>query len=187
MNGFSMRSTDADERIASPSRRTARVRAIVGLLDRTLPVWDLCCDHARIGSAALDEYPEAHVVFVDRARLTVERLQTSLARSRRFRARYRLLCADVLRMELPATAANFVVAGVSTNVICSFLERLLHRSGDRIVCNTFQDAARFERRVLDLGFAIEARVDVATRRGRQRAWALSRGGDTSRGEGPEPL
>jgi tRNA A22 N-methylase len=175
----------ADERIASPSRRTARVRAIVGLLDRTLPIWDLCCDHARIGSAALDEYPDGYVVFVDRAWLTVERLEKTLACSRRFSARYRLLWADVLRMELPATAANFVVAGVSTNVICAFLERLLHRSGDRIVCNTFQDAARFERRAQALGFAIDARVEVATRRGRQRVWALSRGSDPSGGEGPE--
>jgi hypothetical protein len=177
--------TDAAERIASPRRRTDRVRVIVGLLDRTLPVWDLCCDHGRIGSAALEAYPEAHAVFVDRARLTVERLDASLARSRQFSGRYRVLWADVLRMELPAPAANFVVAGVSTSVICAFLERLRDRSGDRIVCNTFQDASRFERRAPDLGFAIDARVDVATRSGRQRVWALSRDGATSGGEGPE--
>jgi tRNA A22 N-methylase len=158
---------------------------IVGFLDRALPVWDLCCDHGRIGSAALEAYPEAHAVFVDRARLTVERLAGSLAHTRRFSGRYRLLLADVLRMELPAAAANFVVAGVSTNVICAFLDRLRARWGDRIVCNTFQDASRFELRVQGLGFAIDSCVDVATRSGRQRVWALARDSAASGGERPE--
>jgi hypothetical protein len=149
-----------------------RVRAIVDLLNPALPVWDLCCDRGRIGCAVLDRHPVPQVVFVDRAMLTVGALEQSLQRYSRFAGRYRIVCADVIQMELPPPPVNFVVAGVSTNVICAFLSRLVDRRGDRIIGNTFQNASRFERRALAVGVAIQTSVDVVTRSGTQRVWRL---------------
>ena len=168
-------------RSTSTRRGSERVREITGLLHPALPVWDLCCDHGQIGCAALAALTGTQVVFVDRARPTVERLERRLGHSQRFAGRYRVQCDDVLQMELPAAAVNFVVAGVSTNLICAFLSRLLDRRGDRIVCNTFQDASRFEERVLALGFTIDTSVDVTTPGGRQRIWVLASGDGANRG------
>jgi hypothetical protein len=158
----------------SPGRCAARerIRAIVGLVDPALPVWDLCCDLGQIGAAVMAQHPEAKVIFVDRAARTAERLGRSLSRRPDAAGRYCVVCADLMAVELPAGPVNFIVAGVSTNVICAFLARLRGRDGDRIICNTFQDAARFEARARSTGFLIEESLDVATRNGRQRLWRL---------------
>jgi tRNA (adenine22-N1)-methyltransferase len=141
-------------------------------LHPALPVWDLCCDHGHIGRAALEQYPVTHVVFVDKAVRTIGTLERSLGCYSRFAGRYRTLCADVIQMELPAAPVNFVVAGVSTNVICAFLSRMVNRRGDRIICNTFQNASRFEARALAVGLTIDKSSDVATKSGMQRVWLL---------------
>ena len=150
-----------------------RLNTIVGLLNPALPVWDLCCDHGYIGSAAMHRHPSTHVTFVDDKKHTVDKLAGWLNRSSRVTRRYRVLCADVLMMELPAAAANFVIAGVSTEVIGAFLGRLAGRRGDYIICNTFQSPSRFEARVLALGLTVDTSADVATPSGRQqRVWRL---------------
>ena len=66
-------------------------------------------------------YPDTRVVFVDRATQTIRTLAESLGRSSGLAGRYRLVCADVLHMELPAAPVNFVIAGVSNVVIYRFL------------------------------------------------------------------
>lgn len=153
-------------------RGSRRVRAIVNLLNPSLPVWDLCCDHGSIGRAALEQCSETRVVFVDRSAQTVRKLAEALGGSSGLAGRYRLVCADVLRMELPAAPVNFVIGGVSSLVICRFLEGVAGRRGDRLVCNTFQDPERFEARVRTLGLGIQTSLDVSTRRGVQRIWRL---------------
>jgi hypothetical protein len=162
----------ADAPGAGGLRGSSRVRAIVDLLNPALPVWDLCCDHGFIGRAALEQYSDTRAVFVDRAAQTVRALAESLGRSSRLAGRYRLVCADALHMELPAAPVNFVIAGVSSIVICRFLEGVTGRRGDRIVCNTFQDPELFEARVRTLRLGIHTSLDVATRRGVQRLWRL---------------
>ena len=147
---------------------------MVDLVDPALPVWDLCCDHGKIGYGVLTRHSATPVVFVDRAVATVDRLERALERNPSSAGRCQTLCADILQMELPGTPVNFVVAGVSSNVIVSFLGRLADRRGDRIICNTFQDATRLETRVLALGLRIDASVDVETPSGRlQRVWLIS--------------
>ena len=149
-----------------------RIRAIVELVDPALPVWDLCCDLGQIGIAVMAQHLDTHVVFVERAARTAERLEHRLCRRREAAGRYRVVCADMLEIELPAAPANFVVAGVSTPLICGFLGRLTGRGDDRIICNTFQDAARFEARARSAGFLVKESRAVATRSGRQRLWRL---------------
>jgi tRNA (adenine22-N1)-methyltransferase len=172
--GYLLTGLTGEARAPWPGRRrgTERVRAIIDLLNPALPVWDLCCDHGHIGCAALEQYPVTQVVFVDKAMRTVGRLERSLRRYSRLAGRYRMVCADVIQMELPAAPVNFVVAGVSSRVIGAFLSRLVSRRGDRIICNTFQNAARFEARSLAVGLAIDKSFDVATRSGIQRLWLL---------------
>ncbi len=176
-----------EARTSWPARRrgTARVRAMVDLLRPGMTVWDLCCDRGHIGLAALEHDPAADAVFVDRAMRTVDTLERALARNARVAGRYRVICADVRQLELPAPPVNFVIAGVSTKLIAAFLQRVVSRSGDRVICNTFQDPSGFQARAVALGFVIEQSLEVDARSGSQGIWVLGQPAGASRAEGTD--
>ena len=157
-----------------PRRSSTRVDAILRRVDPALPVWDLCCDRGQIGCVALDRDGDATVVFVDKRARILEPLVALVAAEPDYAARARILCADILDMALPDAPANFIVAGVGTNLICAFLDRLTGRSGDRLVCSTSQSPERFERLSAVSGFIALDREDVSSRHGRQTIWTLHR-------------
>lgn len=119
----------------------------------------------------MDRDPAVQVVFVDKRPRIVEALRPLLERRPRYAGRYRLVCADILAMDLPPAPANFIVAGVGTNLIWAFAARLARRD-DRVVCSTSQSPDRFE--ALAAGSAFEAvdRLEVRSRTGSQTIWTL---------------
>lgn len=158
---------------ASSDRRVApRIRATLARIDPALPIWDLCCDAGVIGRTAMDDDPVATVVFVDKRPRIVESLEARLAREPRYAGRHRVLTADIRQLPLPPSPVNFIVAGVGTNLICAFLERLRERTHDRIIASTSQNPERFERLAAAAGFAVDARETVTSREGRQTIWTL---------------
>src|SRR3712207_711799 len=104
-------------------RSSSRVKAILEMVDRRLPLWDLCCATGQIGCVALERLPDLRVVFVEKRPHLVEALRQEVAREPHYAGRHDVICADVLAVGLPATAVNFVMAGVGTNLIAAFLAR----------------------------------------------------------------
>lgn len=155
-------------------RSSARVDAILDRVDAALPLWDLCCDRGQIGCVAMDRHRRASVVFVDKRPRILEPLVALIAGTPAYTGRARIVCDDILDMALPAAPVNFVVAGVGTNLICAFLERLTGRVTDRLVCSTSQSPERFERLAAARGFVAADRADLASRHGRQTIWTLHR-------------
>jgi hypothetical protein len=119
----------------------------------------------------------ASVVFVDRRPNIAEALAPLVARWSRYVGRYRILCVDVLRMDLPPTPVNFIIAGVGTNLVWAFADRLVHRVGDIVICSTSQCPERFETLGQGRGFVVRDRLEVRSRSGRQTMWTLRRGED----------
>lgn len=153
-------------------RSTPRVDAILARVEPTLPVWDLCCDGGVIGCVAMDRDPSATVVFVDKRPRILDALGALLARGPHYAGRHTIACADILDMPLPPAPVNFIVAGVGTNLICAFLQRVASRTGDRIVASTSQNPERLARLAADAGFLATAREDVTSRTGRQTIWTM---------------
>jgi tRNA A22 N-methylase len=158
-------------------RSSPRVDALLGRVQPRLPIWDLCCDGGQIGCVAMDRDPTASVVFVDRRPGIVEALTPQVARWPRYAGRYRILCADVLRMTLPPTPVNFIIAGVGTNLVWAFADRLVDRVGDVVICATSQCPERFEALGAGRDFVVRDRLEVRSRYGRQTMWTLRRGED----------
>ena len=156
-------------------RSSPRVDAILARVRPGLPIWDLCCDGGQIGSVALDRDPAATVVFVDVRPAIVRALESLLARFPHYTGRYRVVCADILRMDLPTAPAAFVVAGVGTDLTWAFVQRLAGRQGDCIVASTSQCPTRFEETGRRSGCAVEGRQHVSSRHGRQTIWSLTVG------------
>ncbi len=146
--------------------------AILAHVPRGQTIWDLCCDGGQIGSVALDRDPEATVVFVDKRPRIVEDLTALLARFPHYRGRYRIVCDDILRMDLPSGPATFIVAGVGTDLIWEFVSRLAGRRGDCIIASTSQDPVRFEEMGRRGGFALDGRQVVRSRHGSQTIWTV---------------
>lgn len=160
---------------ASSGRRVApRVRATLARIDGALPIWDLCCDAGIIGRTAMDDDSAASVVFVEKRHGIAETLEARLAREPRYDGRHRVVLADIRQMLLPPSPVNFIIAGVGTNLICAFLQRLEPGRADRIVASTSQNPDRFERLAAGVGFAAEQREVVTSRDGSQTIWTLRR-------------
>jgi tRNA A22 N-methylase len=155
-------------------RSSTRVDAILACVAPGLPVWDLCCDGGQIGCVAMDRDPLVPVVFVDKRPRILGALERLVARGPHYAGRYRIVSADVLWMDLPPVAVNFIIAGVGTDLICAFLDRLVSRRGDRIVCSTSQCPDRFEALAEAHGFMVDSRQGVVSRHGSQTIWTLRR-------------
>ncbi len=159
----------------SGRRSSPRVEAILARVQPGLPIWDLCCDGGQIGCVAMDRDPAASVVFVDKRPGIVRALTPLVARWPPYAGRYRILCADVLRMDLPPGPVNFVIAGVGTNLVWAFADRLTDRVGDLVICSTSQSPERFEALGQERDFAVGDRQEVRSRHGSQTIWTLRRG------------
>ena len=155
-------------------RSSPRVDALLARVAPGLPIWDLCCDSGQIGIVALERDPSCRVVFVDKRADLMLALARDLARRPRCAYRYELVRADIRTMDLPNEAATFIIAGVGTNLICAFLDRLSARMGDGVICSTSQDPARFERLVAARGYMATDRLDLTSPQGRQTVWTVFR-------------
>lgn len=87
-------------------------------------VWDLCCDHGRLGMAILETGKAPEVVFVDQIPEITQEVEAQL---QRYGAEgYRVLCQDACTLELPSQGRHLLVlAGVGDEVSLNIMAGLL--------------------------------------------------------------
>lgn len=128
-----------------------RISTLVELIDEELPLWDLCSDHGQIGLFALESGKVSDVTFVDIREHLIAQLAAKIEELADGKYKISLITDDILKMKLPLSPVNFVIAGVGTNLIMEFLSRLRERKGDRVICNTHQSPEIFEKKLKFLG------------------------------------
>ncbi|MHA7879930.1 MAG: SAM-dependent methyltransferase [Saccharospirillum sp.] len=89
-------------------------------------VWDLCCDHGRLGMAILETAKSPQVVFVDQIPEITDGVESLL---QRYGAKgYQVECQDARTLNLPEQGRHLLVlAGVGDEVTLSIMTGLLNR------------------------------------------------------------
>ncbi|MEI8026679.1 MAG: SAM-dependent methyltransferase [Pseudomonadota bacterium] len=152
-------------------KTSARVERILSLLDPKLRTFDLCSDLGLIGREALMQDKVQHVTFVEIKPHLIEDTKERIA-NLSVMERASFIQADVLQYSFPEEASNFIIAGVGTNLIISFLSNFRRKSGDVIVCHTHQNIARFERKLLELSWIPTGTFDVKVGNRDERIWVF---------------
>lgn len=158
-------------KVSGPMRKktSARVERILSLLDPKLRAFDLCSDLGLIGIEALLQDKVQHVTFVEiKPHLIEETKKRMTTLSLTERASF--VQADVLQYSFPEEASNFIIAGVGTNLIISFLSKARQRPGDVIVCHTHQNMDRFEHKLSELSWIPTGTFDVEVGNRVERIW-----------------
>ena len=153
-------------------KMTPRFRGLIDQLNPDLATWDLCCDHGIVGLLALCYKKTPRVVFVDRQRHLMDRLEIELDNLALQKTHYEVRCADINLMQIGSKPVNYIIAGVGTNLILQFLSRVQIGQGHRVICNTHQNPDRFERLVRDSGLIWEQKTQVVEKKVMQSIWVF---------------
>jgi tRNA A22 N-methylase len=150
-------------------KTSTRVERILSVLDPNLNAFDLCSDLGLIGIEALLQDRVKDVTFVEIRTHLIEETKERVATFNLI-DRACFVQADVLQYSPPLGASNFIIAGVGTDLIISFLSKARQRSGDVIVCHTHQNIARFEYKLSELSLIPTGTFDVESKGRVERIW-----------------
>ena len=150
-------------------KKTARVERILSLLDPKLRAFDLCSELGLIGMEALLQNKVEHVTFVEIKSHLIEETKKRIT-NLNLTSRASFVQDDVLQYSPPEEASNFIIAGVGTNLIMSFLSKARRRTGDVIVCHTHQNIVRFEHKLSEISLIPTGAFDVEVGNRVERIW-----------------
>lgn len=93
-------------------------------------VWDLCCDHGRLGMAILETARAPAVIFVDQIQGITRELEERL---HRYGAEdYQVVCQDASTLKLPKQGRHLLVlAGVGDEVTLNIMAGLLAQGANK--------------------------------------------------------
>lgn len=101
-----------------------RIQALINLIDPSTEVlWDLCCDHGKIGLAALEKYPHLKIHFVDQVPSIMDRLKKNLGTDIPSKT-INFHISDIRKLSFPP-GATIIAAGVGGLLLIEFLEAIL--------------------------------------------------------------
>ena len=150
---------------------SSRVQCILSLLDPSLNVFDLCSDLGLIGVQALIESKAKKVTFVEIRLHLIEQTKKIVA-DHSLTPQAEFIHGDALNFDLPEEPTCFIIAGVGTNLVISFLKRTMKRSGDLILCHTHQNPTRFEKKFTELGLVPVQVLDFEDRGRAEKIWVF---------------
>jgi tRNA (adenine22-N1)-methyltransferase len=112
-------------------RLSTRLEFIYQTLIPGHDVWDICCDHGRIGLKALGDGRFSTIYFVDQVPHIIERLQNKLNNLAKFQeklvmARFHALPAQEISEKMKG---NIVIAGIGGLTIVEILEKRTRKYG----------------------------------------------------------
>lgn len=100
----------------------------VGSADSYDFIWDLCCDHGRLGLHLHKSHPNTYVYLVDKVAAIVDKLATDYSELNDGRLHFKT--ADVCQLNIATEKRTLViVAGVGGQNLITMLEGLLARLG----------------------------------------------------------
>jgi tRNA A22 N-methylase len=101
-----------------------RLSALLAAVRPGAPVWDLGCDHGRLGLNAVADGRASHAFCVDRSPAAIASLQSILDAhvAPALLPRLTLLCADAARLEPRPVEGTVVIAGMGAGAMVRILD-----------------------------------------------------------------
>jgi Predicted SAM-dependent methyltransferase len=89
-------------------------------------IWDICCDHGRLGLHLHQRFPTTHIHLVDKVASIINTLETDYASLNDGRLHF--IAADATRLSLPAEQRSLVIiAGVGGQNLQAILKGIIDR------------------------------------------------------------
>lgn len=128
--------------------RLSKIYAFVKNYPSDIALWDLCCDHGKLGIMSLNADPERHVHFNDISGPIIEKLSRKL--SQNFHTNYTLYAKDAKELEIDSSVKSIVtIAGVggecALGIICELNKVQKLDNSVLIICSHYY---QFELRVM---------------------------------------
>lgn len=106
-----------------------RIELIHSLVTKDI-VYDLCCDHGKIGHLSLKENKE--VYFVDQVQKITEKLSQKYSEFEKAK----VICDSILNLRSFKENSSIIVAGVGANLLKSFLDLNIINESQEIIIST---------------------------------------------------
>lgn len=112
--------------MANKVKISKRIETIARSINPEFPeVWDLCCDHGKIGTHILKSYPKEQILtvhFNDKLVHQIDSLRMKLSRD--YGERVQLHSRDARQLKISSLKASIIIAGIGGDLMLSILESL---------------------------------------------------------------
>ena len=124
-----------------------RLSTLLAAIRPSEPVWDIGCDHARLGYAALEQRRASEAVLVDKSPAVIASVQAIVDAhvDDRLRERLTVTCADAARLPAQPVTGTVVIAGMGAWAMIRILDGFVAPNGAPPLRLVLQPAVQPER------------------------------------------
>ena len=143
-----------------------RIKILNSMIDPLYgPVYDLCCDHGRLGLSALEK--GAYVIFNDRERHLVDKVESNLSNHRpELISRARFQVGDASKINFPEKS-QIIIAGVGNKLMEKIISRITPQQQCRLLLGVQRRSVELRSWLHGAGWKLECEK-LAVERGRYR-------------------